>query len=89
MSRVTKFAFVLAAALPALAACTNNPGINAATGGLAGAAIGSQVGEGDGRVAATLGGAAIGTAIGGSQPTTKMCTYRNTATGATYRAECP
>jgi outer membrane lipoprotein SlyB len=46
------------------AGCTDNQGINAATGGLLGAAVGSQVGGGSGRTAATLAGAAAGTAIG-------------------------
>ncbi len=83
------FAVIVFGAFVAVAGCTNDPGINAATGGLAGAAVGSQIGEGRGRTAATLGGAAIGTAIGGSAPTTRMCTYRNTSTGETYRAACP
>ena len=49
--------------------CTDNQGINAATGGLLGAAAGSQIGQGSGRTAATLAGAAVGTAIGGNAPT--------------------
>ena len=56
------------AALLALAACTDNQGINAATGTLAGAAVGSQFGSGQGRTAATLAGAAAGTAIGANAP---------------------
>ena len=71
----------------ALAACTNNQGINAATGGLAGAAVGSQVGGGSGRTTAILAGAALGTAVGANQPTTQQCTYRN-PDGSTYRAAC-
>ncbi|WP_353472216.1 hypothetical protein PVT71_13025 [Salipiger sp. H15] len=73
-------------------ACTDNQGINAATGGLAGAAIAHEVSGGN-RTAAALGGAAIGTAIGGSVPTsssgTKLCNFYNPQTGATYKAECP
>jgi uncharacterized protein YcfJ len=80
---------VVIVAVTAVASCTNDPGINAATGGLVGAAVGSQFGEGRGRTAATLGGAAAGMAIGGNVPTTRMCTYRNTSTGATYQAACP
>ena len=51
-------------AVVALAGCTDDQGINAATGALAGAAVGSQFGGGRGRTAATLAGAAAGTAIG-------------------------
>ncbi|WP_226627143.1 hypothetical protein [Alloyangia pacifica] len=73
-------------------ACTDNQGINAATGGLAGAAIAHEVSGGN-KTAAALGGAAIGTAIGGSVPTsssgTKLCNYYNPQTGASYKAECP
>lgn len=45
--------------------CSHDPQINAAVGGLTGAAIGTQIGDGSGNVAAILGGAALGTAIGG------------------------
>ena len=82
-------AAVLASSLGAIAGCTDNQGINAATGGLAGAAVGSQFGGGQGRVAATLGGAAIGTAVGGRAPATQTCIYRDAATVGTYRAPCP
>lgn len=82
------FCIAALTAAAALAGCTDNQGVNAATGGLAGAAVGSQIGDGDGQVAATLGGAAIGAAIGGNQPTTEMCTYRNSRTGETWRAAC-
>ncbi len=71
----------------ALAACSDNQGINAATGGLAGAAVGSQVGSGSGRTTAILAGAAAGTAIGANQPTNRICTYRR-ADGSTYQASC-
>ena len=81
-------AIALTASASLMAGCTDNQGVNAATGGLAGAAVGSQIGDGSGQVAATLGGAAIGAAIGGSQPTTQTCTYRNSQTGETYRAAC-
>ncbi|GAA0303045.1 glycine zipper 2TM domain-containing protein [Rhodovulum strictum] len=81
-----------AGALMALGACTDNQSINAATGGLAGAAVGSQFGQGRGRAAATLAGAAVGTAMGGNAPTpaqTRMCTFRNAQTGETWQAPCP
>ncbi|MBW0157562.1 glycine zipper 2TM domain-containing protein [Sedimentimonas flavescens] len=72
-----------------VAGCTNDQGINAATGALAGAAVGSQIGGGKGSTAATLAGAAIGTAIGANAtPTNKVCTYRNPQTGALYEAPC-
>lgn len=60
---------VIAAAFVAgfgVAGCTNDPQINAVTGGLLGAAAGSKVGSGSGRTAAMLGGAAVGTAVGGN-----------------------
>jgi uncharacterized protein YcfJ len=78
----------LMASVPLLTACTDNQGINAATGGLAGAAVGSQIGGGSGKVAATLGGAAIGASIGANQPTNRTCTYRNAQTGETYTGPC-
>lgn len=52
-----------------LAGCTNDPQINAVTGGLLGAAAGSKIGSGSGRTAAMLGGAAVGTAVGGNART--------------------
>lgn len=58
-------ALVLAGAL-ALSGCSHDPQINAAVGGLTGAAVGTQIGSGSGNVAAILGSAAIGTAVGGS-----------------------
>ncbi len=58
-------AAALAASVIVVSACTNDPQINAATGGLAGAAVGTQIGGGSGRTAAILGGAAVGTAVGG------------------------
>ena len=60
---------ILSGFLAAVSGCTDNQGINAATGGLAGAAVGSQIGQGSGRTAATLAGAAIGTAVGANAPT--------------------
>ena len=60
----TTVAVAFAASVVVLAGCTNDPQINAATGGLAGAAIGTQIGSGSGRTAAILGGAAVGTAVG-------------------------
>jgi uncharacterized protein YcfJ len=72
-----------------VAGCTNDPALNATTGALAGAAIGSQFGEGRGNTGATLAGAAIGAAIGASQPVQPMCTYRDPRTGGTYQAPCP
>lgn len=65
MKRFSVPAALLAGAV-VIAGCTNDPQINAATGGLAGAAVGTQIGQGSGRTAAILGGAAVGTAVGGS-----------------------
>lgn len=64
MMKTTSVAALLAVSVLAVSACTNDPQINAATGGLAGAAIGTQIGQGSGRTAAILGGAAVGTAVG-------------------------
>lgn len=47
-----------------LTACTNNQGVNAASGALVGAAAGNQIGSGSGRTAATLAGAAVGAQVG-------------------------
>ena len=69
-------------------ACTDNQGINAATGGLAGAAIAHEVSGGN-RTAAALGGAAIGGSVLTSSSGTKLCNYYNPQTGASYKAECP
>lgn len=66
MRKLTSVA-VFAASIGLLAACTNDPQINAATGALAGAAVGSKVGSG--RTAAMLGGAAAGTVLGGNART--------------------
>ena len=52
-----------------LAGCSSNQGVNAASGGLAGAAVGSQIGSGSGNTAAILAGAAIGAQVGANQPT--------------------
>ncbi|TVS00639.1 MAG: hypothetical protein EA407_14235 [Rhodobacteraceae bacterium] len=57
---------VIAACVIVISACSSDPQINAATGGLTGAAIGTQIGSGSGNRAAILGGAALGTAVGGS-----------------------
>lgn len=77
-----------AASLTLATACTNDPTLNTATGALAGAAVGSQVGGGSARVGTTLAGAAIGATVGANQPTTQNCTYRNTRTGQTWQAPC-
>lgn len=82
-----RFAVLIAAGL-FVAGCTNDPSLNAATGALAGAAVGSQFGQGEGRVGATLAGAAIGTAVGANQPTQRDCLYRNTRTGEVFEAPC-
>ena len=68
MRKLTSVA-VFAASIGFLAACTNDPQINEATGALAGAAVGSKVGSGSGRTAAMLGGAAAGTVLGGNART--------------------
>ena len=68
MSRPIAAALV-AAFLAGASGCTDNQAIHAATGGLAGAAVGSQIGQGSGRTAATLAGAAIGTTSGANAPT--------------------
>ncbi|MEM0946360.1 MAG: glycine zipper 2TM domain-containing protein [Pseudomonadota bacterium] len=60
---------VLTLSAGVLAGCTDNQGVNAASGALVGAAVGNQVGSGSGRTAATLLGAAAGAQIGASQPT--------------------
>ncbi len=62
-------AALFAASIGLFPGCTNDPQINAVTGGLVGAAAGSKVGSGSGRTAAMLGGAAIGTAVGGNAAT--------------------
>ena len=87
-----KLAVALAASVGFLAACSDNQGINAVTGGLVGAAAGQAVGGGSGRTAATLVGTAVGAQIGATQPTgqqQRLCTYRNPQTGGTYQAACP
>ncbi len=70
-----------------MAGCTDNQDVNALSGALVGAAAGSQVGSGSGKVAATLVGGAVGAQVGANAP--RQCTYRNTSTGATYKAACP
>ena len=55
--------------LASVAACTDNQGVNAASGALIGAAAGNQIGGGSGKTAATLIGAAAGAQVGASQPT--------------------
>ncbi|MEM8580310.1 MAG: glycine zipper 2TM domain-containing protein [Pseudomonadota bacterium] len=60
---------VAALSLGALAACSDNQNVNAATGALVGAAAGNQVGSGSGRTAATLLGAAAGAQVGAQAPT--------------------
>ncbi|CUX79339.1 MAG: Glycine zipper 2TM domain [Roseibaca calidilacus] len=68
MKKIVSIA-VFAVGFGALAGCTNDPQINAVTGGLIGAAAGSKIGSGSGRTAAMLGGAALGTAAGGNART--------------------
>lgn len=66
MNKYSLTAVFFAAAL-GVSACSTDPQINAAVGGLTGAAVGSQIGKGSGRTTAILGGAAVGAAVGGSQ----------------------
>jgi uncharacterized protein YcfJ len=60
---------LVAACLLALgtSGCTDNQGINTATGAVVGGALGNQVGKGQGKTAATIGGAAAGAVIGARQ----------------------
>ena len=57
------------AALLAASGCTDNQNVNTGLGALAGAAVGSQFGNGSGQTAAMLGGAAIGGLAGSRVPT--------------------
>ncbi len=59
-----KLSSLIAASAIMISACSNDPQINAAVGGLSGAAVGTQIGSGSGNTAAILGGAAVGTAVG-------------------------
>ncbi len=59
-----KLSALIAGSTVMIAACSNDPQINAAVGGLSGAAVGTQIGSGSGNTAAILGGAAVGTAVG-------------------------
>lgn len=88
MIRQSGLAVVLAAGFGLLAGCTNDQGINSATGALVGAAAGQAVGEGRGRTAATLAGAAVGAQVGANQPTNRLCTYRDARTGQTWQDAC-
>ncbi|MDS9467690.1 glycine zipper 2TM domain-containing protein [Paracoccus sp. MBLB3053] len=88
MIKVAGLTVFMLASIGMVSGCSDNQGVNAGTGALLGAAAGSQVGKGSGRTAATLAGAAIGAQVGANQPTTRMCTYRNTQTGQTYQAAC-
>ncbi len=89
MMKTVGMVAVLLASSAFLSACTDNQEINAASGALLGAAAGTQVGSGSGRVAATLVGAAVGAQVGANQPTKgNLCTYRNPQTGGTYQAAC-
>ena len=84
--------FVLSALLvTGLAACTNVNSQNqdevaagAAIGGIAGAVIGNDQNRERNAVAGALIGAAAGAAAGNAN----TCTYRNTRTGETFKAEC-
>lgn len=89
MIRVAGTALMAAACFGMLAGCTDNQGVNAASGALVGAAVGNQLGSGKGRTAATLVGAAVGAQVGANQTTSRLCTYRNSQTGQTYQAACP
>jgi outer membrane lipoprotein SlyB len=88
MLRNARLMIVVVAGVGLLAGCTDNQGVNAASGALIGAAAGSAVGNGSGKTAATLVGAAVGAQIGASQPTNRTCTFRNSQ-GQTYQAPCP
>ena len=88
MIRQSRLAVILVAGFGLLAGCTDDQGINSATGALVGAAAGQAVGEGRGRTAATLAGAAVGAQVGANQPTNRLCTYRDSVTGQTYQAAC-
>ena len=48
----------------ATSACTNNQGVNAATGAVIGGVIGNQLGNGSGKKVATILGVGAGAAIG-------------------------
>lgn len=69
-----KLSCLMAVSAITISACSNDPQVNAAVGGLTGAAVGTQIGSGSGNTAAILGGAAAGAAIGA-----------NTQTGPRYR----
>lgn len=86
MLRILAVSSLLAGAV-ALSGCTDDAQINAATGTLAGAAVGNVVT--DGSAAGTLAGAAVGSAIGGSAPTQQQCRYRDPRTGEIFVAACP
>ncbi|MBD9529854.1 glycine zipper 2TM domain-containing protein [Paracoccus sp. PAR01] len=87
MMKLVGAAAVILTSLGGLSGCSDNQGVNAASGALVGAAVGNQIGSGSGKTAATLAGAAVGAQVGANQPTTKMCRYRNSA-GQTYTAAC-
>lgn len=89
MLRHVRLMIVIVAAGGLFAGCTDNQGVNAATGALVGAAAGQAVGGGSGRTAATLVGAAVGAQVGANQPTNRTCTYRDPQTGQTFQAACP
>jgi uncharacterized protein YcfJ len=70
VTRLQKLALGAATATVfANAGCTDNQNLNTLTGALAGAAVGSQLGNGSGRTAAIVTGAAVGGVIGNRQPT--------------------
>lgn len=64
-----KLSALMAAGALMISACSNDPQVNAAVGGLTGAAVGTQIGSGSGNTAAILGGAAVGTAVGANTQT--------------------
>ncbi|MCU9848627.1 glycine zipper 2TM domain-containing protein [Defluviimonas sp. WL0024] len=89
MIRAAGIVLIMAASFGIVSGCTDNQGVNAASGALVGAAVGNQFGSGSGKTAATLVGAAVGAQVGANQPTSRTCTYRNPQTGQTYQAACP
>ncbi len=88
MLKHVRLMVVVVAGVGLFSGCTDNQGVNAASGALIGAAAGSAVGNGSGKTAATLVGAAVGAQIGANQTTSRTCTFRNSQ-GQLYEAPCP
>jgi hypothetical protein len=85
-----KFLMILPVAALALSACGATPGQRAATGGLAGAALGAAVSDGDNRVEGAIIGAAVGVAAStliGPAQSPGQCYYRR-ADGTRFIAAC-